>query len=49
MAIAVNPNLNIPGLTVAQLKDIYTGKLTNWNQVGGPTCLLHLRAGWKND
>jgi phosphate transport system substrate-binding protein len=35
IAIAVNPNLNIPGLTVAQLKDIYTGKLTNWNQVGG--------------
>lgn len=36
IAIAVNPNLNIPGLSVAQLKDIYTGKLTNWNQVGGP-------------
>jgi phosphate transport system substrate-binding protein len=26
----------IPGLTVAQLKDIYTGKITNWQQVGGP-------------
>jgi phosphate transport system substrate-binding protein len=36
IAIAVHPNLKIPGLTVAQLKDIYTGKLTNWNQVGGP-------------
>lgn len=36
IAIAANPNLNVPGLTVAQLKDIYTGKLTNWNQVGGP-------------
>lgn len=36
IAIAVNPNLNVPGLTVAQLKDIYTNKLTNWNQVGGP-------------
>ena len=36
IAIAVNHNLNIPGLTVAQLKDIYTGKLTNWNSVGGP-------------
>lgn len=35
IALAVNPNLNIPGLTVAQLKDIYLGKLTNWNQVGG--------------
>ena len=36
IAIAVNPNLNIPGLTIAQLKDIYAGKITNWKQVGGP-------------
>ncbi len=35
IAIAVNPNLNIPGLTIAQLKDIYTAKLTNWKEVGG--------------
>ncbi|WP_427157538.1 PstS family phosphate ABC transporter substrate-binding protein [Aliinostoc sp. HNIBRCY26] len=35
IAIAVNHNLNIPGLTVAQIKDIYTGKITNWQQVGG--------------
>ncbi len=36
IAIAVNPNLNVPGLTISQLKDIYTGKITNWQQVGGP-------------
>ncbi len=36
IAIAVNPNLNIPGLTIAQLKEIYIGKLTNWREVGGP-------------
>lgn len=36
IAIAANPNLNIPGLTLSQLKDIYTGKITNWQQVGGP-------------
>ncbi len=35
IAIAVNPNLNIPGLTIAQLKDIYIGKVTNWRQLGG--------------
>ncbi|MGB3655112.1 MAG: substrate-binding domain-containing protein [Rivularia sp. (in: cyanobacteria)] len=35
IAIAVNNNLNIPGLTLAQIKDIYTGKITNWQQVGG--------------
>ncbi len=36
VAIAVHPNLPIPGLTLTQLKDIYTGSITNWNQVGGP-------------
>lgn len=36
VAIAVHPDLNIPGITLAQLKDIYTGQITNWNQVGGP-------------
>lgn len=36
IAIAVNPNLNIPGLTVAQLRGIYTGSIRNWKEVGGP-------------
>lgn len=36
LAIAVNPTLNIPGLTIDQLKSIYTGKTTNWKQLGGP-------------
>ncbi|MBD2095354.1 substrate-binding domain-containing protein [Trichocoleus sp. FACHB-591] len=36
IAVAVNPGLNLPGLTLAQLKAIYTGQTTNWNQVGGP-------------
>ena len=36
LAVAVNPNLNIPGITVEQLKSIYTGKINNWSQVGGP-------------
>ncbi|PAX51351.1 PstS family phosphate ABC transporter substrate-binding protein [Brunnivagina elsteri] len=35
LAAAVNPNLNIPGLTVEQLKSIYTGKITNWKELGG--------------
>jgi len=42
IAIAVNPSLNLPGITVAQLKDIYTGKLTNWTQVGGPNLPITL-------
>ena len=40
IAIVVHPDLNIPGLTLAQLKDIYTGKITNWNQVGGPNLAI---------
>lgn len=36
LAIAVNPNLNILGLTIDQLKSIYTGQTTNWKQLGGP-------------
>jgi phosphate transport system substrate-binding protein len=36
LAIAVHPSLNLPGLTLAQLKAIYTGKITNWKQLGGP-------------
>ncbi|BAZ15861.1 periplasmic phosphate-binding protein of phosphate ABC transporter [Calothrix sp. NIES-4071] len=36
IAIAVNPNIQIPGLTVAQIKNIYTGKIKNWQQLGGP-------------
>jgi phosphate transport system substrate-binding protein len=35
IAIAVHPDLDISGLTTNQLRDIYTGKITNWQQVGG--------------
>jgi serine/threonine protein kinase len=35
LTIVVNPKLKIPGLTIQQLRDIYTGTVTNWNQVGG--------------
>ena len=36
IAFYVNRDLAIPGLTVSQIKDIYTGRITNWSQVGGP-------------
>ena len=35
LAVAVNPSLSVSGLTLDQLKSIYTGKITNWNQIGG--------------
>ncbi len=35
VAVIVHPSNPVNNLTLAQLKDIYTGKITNWNQVGG--------------
>lgn len=35
LAVAVNPNIKVRGLTIDQLRSIYTGKITNWNQLGG--------------
>ncbi|MEH1898359.1 MAG: substrate-binding domain-containing protein [Nostoc sp.] len=36
IAVVVNPSLNVSGLTIDQLQQIYSGRITNWNQVGGP-------------
>jgi serine/threonine protein kinase len=36
LSVVVNPQLKMAGLTVEQLREIYTGKVTNWSQVGGP-------------
>lgn len=35
LAVIVHPDNPVTDLTVAQVADIYTGKVTNWNQVGG--------------
>ena len=35
LVVAVHPKLNIPGLTFSQLQAIYTGKISNWQEVGG--------------
>lgn len=31
----VNPHVSVDGLSLAQIKDIYTGKITNWKSLGG--------------
>lgn len=36
VALAVNPRLDLPGLTLNQLQLIYSGQVQNWKQVGGP-------------
>jgi phosphate transport system substrate-binding protein len=42
IAVFVNPQLSLPGLSLSQLKDIYTGKITNWEQVGGLDLAVNL-------
>jgi len=49
----INPQLHgqgLKGITLAQAKDIFTGKITNWQQVGGPNLAItplsrNLKAG----
>ena len=36
IAIAVNPSLPVSSLTTEQLKQIYLGEITNWQEVNGP-------------
>ena len=35
LAVVINPSNGIEKLTRQQLEDIFTGKVTNWKQVGG--------------
>ncbi|MCZ2128189.1 MAG: phosphate ABC transporter substrate-binding protein [Anaerolineales bacterium] len=35
IAVIVNPNNPVSQLTLRQLADIYSGKIVNWNEVGG--------------
>lgn len=35
IAVVVHPSNPVQGLTIAQLSDIFSGKITNWQEVGG--------------
>ena len=35
IAIVVHPDTAVDGLTVEQVRDIFSGKITNWSEVGG--------------
>ena len=46
--IVVSKSLGIDDLTIDQIKDIFSGKVTNWKEVGGPDkeiFLIHRTAG----
>lgn len=40
IAIAVNRSLTVSGLSFEKLKGIYTGQITNWQQIGGPNLAI---------
>lgn len=43
IAVYVNPRLlqqGVKGLTLAQVRDIFTGKIRNWQAVGGPNLAI---------
>ena len=38
IAVAVNPSNPVDNLATEQIRDIYTGKVSNWQELGGPDC-----------
>ena len=44
LAMIVHPQNPVNNLTLNQIRDIYSGKITNWKQVGGTDALIHLIA-----
>jgi phosphate transport system substrate-binding protein len=42
ITIFLNETNSVKELTLAQLKDIYTGKIKNWKEVGGPDAVIRM-------
>ncbi len=42
VAVAVNPKNSVSALTSQQARDIFAGKIKNWQEVGGPSAPIHL-------
>lgn len=42
LVVIVHPNNPVSTITSAQLKDIYLGNITNWQELGGPNAPLNL-------
>lgn len=44
IAIAVHPSNPVSNLTITQVQDIFSGKITNWSRVGGAEKAVHVAA-----
>lgn len=44
VVVVVNDKNPVRNLTLAQVRDIFTGRITNWRDVGGPDAPIHLYA-----
>jgi phosphate transport system substrate-binding protein len=44
IAIIVHPSNTVSNLTKEQVRDIFSGKITNWKDVGGPDQAIHVMA-----
>lgn len=42
IAVIIHPDNQIDNLTVKQMSDIFSGKITNWKQLGGPDMMITL-------
>ena len=42
LAIIVNPGNPVSGLTLEQLRSVYTLDIVNWSQLGGPDAKIHI-------
>jgi phosphate transport system substrate-binding protein len=40
LAVIVHPSCPVQGLTTDQIRNIYTGKITNWKELGGPNVAI---------
>jgi phosphate transport system substrate-binding protein len=40
ISVIINPDNTVESLTLAEIKDIYTGKTKNWKEVGGPDATI---------
>lgn len=40
IAIVTNPSINLPSVSIAQVRDIFAGEITNFSEVGGPDATI---------